>query len=410
MKFLGLFEGYGIELEYMIVDPQHLDIRPISDEILKDAAGGQLVSDFEDGAITWSNELVLHVIELKTTGPVKTLANLEDSFGRSLKHMMSILQKHQARLMPTAMHPLMNPAEMRLWPHDNKEIYEIYDRIFDCRGHGWSNLQSMHINLPFRTNEEFTKLHGAIRFLLPILPALSASSPIVEGRMIGPKDNRLLYYQKNQSRIPSITGLVIPEPVNSIADYHERILETIYRDISEHDPAELLRDDWLNSRGAIARFERQTIEIRVLDLQETHRADLAIADLIVATLKTLISAPIETHNDRNKIATEKLKLIFDAAILYGEAAPVIDAEYVKLWGAPAKLDKLSDLWRWIFEEAGVKSHISTAHAATIEQILKEGTLSTRLWKALGDTPTRPEVQRIYHRLCDCFDQEKLFQP
>jgi len=409
MKFLGLFEGYGIELEYMIVEPQHLDIRPISDEILKDAAGLQ-VSDFEDGDITWSNELVLHVIELKTTGPVKTLANLEESFGRSLKRMTSILQKHDARLMPTAMHPLMNPSEMRLWPHDNKDIYEIYDRIFDCRGHGWSNLQSMHINLPFRTDDEFTKLHGAIRFLLPILPAISASSPIVEGRMVGPKDNRLVYYQKNQNRIPSITGLVIPEPVNSIADYQERILETIYRDISEHDPAELLRDDWLNSRGAIARFGRQTIEIRVIDLQETHRADLAIADFIVAALKVLIAAPTANHDARNRFTTEKLKLIFDAAILYGEAAPVIDAEYLRLWGAPTNLGKLSHLWRWILEETGVKEQMTPAHTATIEQILKEGSLATRLWKALGDSPSRLEVQRIYHRLCDCLDQEKLFLP
>lgn len=409
MKFLGLFEGYGIELEYMLVEPQHLDIRPISDEILKDAAG-QLVSDFEDGDITWSNELVLHVIELKTTGPVKTLAHLEDSFGRSLKRMRSILQKHNARLMPTAMHPLMNPGEMRLWPHDNKEIYEIYDRIFDCRGHGWSNLQSMHINLPFRTDEEFTKLHCAIRFLLPILPAIAASSPVVEGRMVGPKDNRLLYYQKNQSRIPSITGLVVPEPVDSIADYQERILETIYRDISEHDPAELLRDDWLNSRGAIARFERQTIEIRVIDLQETHRADLAIADFIVAALKHLSQAPEETQKARNNFTTEKLKLIFDASILYGEAAPIIDPDYLKLWGAPTSLTKLSQLWQWILEDTGVKAQMAPAHIASVEQILKEGTLATRLWKALGDSPSRLEVQRIYHRLCDCLDQEKLFTP
>ncbi len=332
-KFLGLFEGYGIELEYMIVEPTHLDIRPISDEILKDAAG-KLVSDFEDGDITWSNELVLHVLELKTTGPAKTLANLDESFARSLKRLSGILKKHQARLMPTAMHPLMNPAEMRLWPHDSNEIYEAYDRIFDCRGHGWSNLQSMHINLPFRTDDEFTRLHAAIRFLLPILPAVSASSPLVEGRIVGPKDNRLLYYQRNQSRIPSITSMVVPEPIRSIDDYRERILETIYQDIMPHDPAELLRDDWLNSRGAIARFGRQTIEIRVLDLQETHRADLAIADLIIATLKDLTAMPPQTLATFNLLATEKLKIVFDAAILYGEAAPIVDQDYLHAWQAP----------------------------------------------------------------------------
>ena len=44
------------------------------------------------------------------------------------------------------MHP---ETEMQLWQHNYSKIYALYNRIFDCRGHGWSNVQSMHINLPF---------------------------------------------------------------------------------------------------------------------------------------------------------------------------------------------------------------------------------------------------------------------
>ena len=44
---LGLFEGWGIELEYMIVDRATLDVRPIGDQLLRAAAGEQ-VSDFDD--------------------------------------------------------------------------------------------------------------------------------------------------------------------------------------------------------------------------------------------------------------------------------------------------------------------------------------------------------------------------
>jgi gamma-glutamyl:cysteine ligase YbdK (ATP-grasp superfamily) len=86
-----------------------------------------------------------------------------------------------ARLMPTAMHPWMNPAaETRLWPHDQAEIYQAYDRVFGCSQHGQANLQSMHLNLPFANDAEFARLHAAVRLVLPILPALAASSPIVE--------------------------------------------------------------------------------------------------------------------------------------------------------------------------------------------------------------------------------------
>ena len=70
---------------------------------------------------------------------------------------------------------------MRLWPHENREVYDAFDRIFSCKGHGWANLQSMHINLPFADDAEFGRLHAAIRFLMPLMPGLTASSPVMDG-------------------------------------------------------------------------------------------------------------------------------------------------------------------------------------------------------------------------------------
>jgi len=44
----------------------------------------------------------------------------------------------------------MDPnREMVIWPHDYSVVYEAFNRIFDCRGHGWANLQAVHLNLPF---------------------------------------------------------------------------------------------------------------------------------------------------------------------------------------------------------------------------------------------------------------------
>ncbi len=138
------------------------------------------------GAISWSNELVAHVVELKTSEPAAALAGLAQAFAEHVRRINDLLRPLGARLMPTGMHPWMDPArETRLWPHDYSEVYANFDRIFDCRGHGWSNLQSVHLNLPFADDEEFGRLHAAIRLLLPILPALAASSPIVERRTTG---------------------------------------------------------------------------------------------------------------------------------------------------------------------------------------------------------------------------------
>ncbi len=145
-----------------------MDIRPIADELLKNVLGA-VGSDFENDIVTWSNELVLHVIELKSTRPESNFNTLSSAFSDNVTKINSILKQWDAMLLPTAAHPWMNPlTETKLWTHNN-EVYNIYNKIFDCRGHGWSNLQSTHLNLPFYDDEEFTKLHAAVRLVLPIL-------------------------------------------------------------------------------------------------------------------------------------------------------------------------------------------------------------------------------------------------
>ena len=90
----------------------------------------------------------------------------------------------------------------------------------------------MHINLPFANDEEFGRLHAAIRMVLPFLPALAASSPIVEGHVLPILDNQLEFSRKSAARIPSVGGAVIPEPVFTRDAYTRGILEPMYRDIA----------------------------------------------------------------------------------------------------------------------------------------------------------------------------------
>src|SRR5688572_29336199 len=133
MPPLHLFQAYGVELEYMIVDRDTLSIKPIADELLKSELGSY-GSDFENGIVTWSNELVLHVIELKSTKPESDFVSLEKAFSENIQRINKNLERWNAQLMPTAAHPFMNPlTEAKLWPHDNNEVYEVYNRIFDCK-------------------------------------------------------------------------------------------------------------------------------------------------------------------------------------------------------------------------------------------------------------------------------------
>lgn len=176
-KRYHLFEVYGIELEYMLVS-NTLKPAAIVDKLLTKKAG-KLTSDIENGAIAWSNELVAHVVELKTNGPTADLNSLPELFHQNVVEINQLLKEFDTYLLPTAAHPLLNPlTDTELWKHSYSEVYELYNRIFNCKGHGWSNVQSTHINLPFYDDKEFEKLHAAIRILLPLIPGLCASSPI----------------------------------------------------------------------------------------------------------------------------------------------------------------------------------------------------------------------------------------
>ena len=158
---LHLFEGYGVELEFMLVERDSLNVAPLADKVLEVQAG-TLQNEVEVGPLCWSNELVLHVIELKTNGPAPQLTGLAEDFQRGIAQIGAHLEPLGARLLPGGMHPWMNPlTETRLWPHGDSSIYAAYNRIFGCQGHGWSNLQSTHLNLPFCGDDEFARLHAA---------------------------------------------------------------------------------------------------------------------------------------------------------------------------------------------------------------------------------------------------------
>jgi len=418
MRTLGLFEGVGVELEYMIVDARTLDVLPISDHVIYSVAR-EYTSEIERGALAWSNELVLHVMELKTNGPAESLAGLDDTFMADVSAIEKILEGEGGRLMPGAAHPWMDPErETRLWPHEDNEIYAAFDRIFGCTGHGWSNLQCTHLNLPFDGDAEFGRLHAAIRLVLPIIPALAASSPILDGRLTGLMDTRLHCYRENQKKIPSITGHLIPEPVYTRRDYEEKILAPMYADIAAFDPDEILRDEWLNARGAIARFDRSAIEIRIIDVQECPTADMAVLHAITAVLHALVSEKWQPLERQQNASTGMLNSILLATTHTADAAMIRERDYLEAFGIHAKEASARDVWRHLMEtvvarEGGLTQHWSDVLAT----ILSEGPLARRIVRAVaGENPSLAtrlslddaHLREVYLKLCDCLKENRMF--
>lgn len=399
---LGLFEGFGIELEYMVVDRTTLAVRPVVDQLFLAAAGNH-EGDHDDGAIGWSNELALHVVELKTNGPAPALGGVAGQFRASARRVDGFLARMGARLLPGGMHPLMVPdLEFQRWPHNYGEVYAAYDRIFDCRGHGWSNLQSCHLNLPFRGDEEFGRLHLAVRALLPLLPALAASSPFQEGAATGWLDKRLDVYRQNQRAVPRIAGLVVPEPVTSRQEYHDTILQPIWRDIAPLDPDRLLQFEWLNSRGAIARFDRDAIEIRVLDCQESPFGDLAICALVVAVLRALCDERWADRAALRALPTAELAAVLWDVARDGERATVAHQGLLAALGLPGSPRTAQQVWRHLADAVlPDAAAVDPALVRPLQTILERGPLARRMLAAVGETVDAAALQGLMRRLAEC---------
>jgi carboxylate-amine ligase len=407
MKY-HLFEVVGIELEYMLVNSTTGKIQASVDELMK-LKTGKLVSDVDNGSVEWSNELAAHVVELKTNGPTDDLDSLDEQFHKNISEINTLLKSKHLRLWPTASHPLMNPElEMKLWQHSYSEVYALYNRIFNCSGHGWSNVQSMHINLPFYDDSEFEKLHAAIRVLLPILPGLSASSPILDGISTGLKDTRMKLYLSNQKQIPEMTGKVIPEQVFTKEDYQNKIFNPINASIAPFDKDHILEHHFLNSRGAIARFDRNAIEIRVLDLQECPLADIAIASFIVEILKDLVDEIYSTLEEQKQWHEDDLYDFLMESINHAEGGIIENKEYLNLFGIEAESNSVKAIFKHLLSK--VSSRLSNRHIIAIQTILENGSLSTRILKAIQEDFSEEHILNVYQKLGDCLSQNELFLP
>ena len=437
-----LWERFGIEMEFMIVDKDTLKVLPRADLVLGKDMDGIQRSDAEYDGIGLSNELASHVIEFKCANPKSSFSGLAKKFFHEIRRANKKLDKINAMLMPSAAHPFMDPAEMELWPYDCVEIYEAYDRIFNCRRHGFANLQSTHLNLSFDGDSEFSELHAAIRILLPLIPAIAASSPYLDGKYTGFRDARIEVYRHNQDKVPEITGDVIPEQAFSYDEYDKNIFSKIKEGIAQYDTKHLLNHFFLNSRGAIARFDRGAIEIRLVDIQECPNADVAIAELEIATLKAIANGKFlgSAQNNANadsesfktpKTVKEYRKFLRDfdtrrlAELLSrttkdAENAIVDWNDYLYIFGmnlatgASRKESRTkvpctfraADIWKHICDV--VKDDLTGISQRTLEKMLSRGTLSTALYKALGEKPSHEAIVTEYKKLADSLSHNRLY--
>src|SRR3970282_1566581 len=108
----------------------------------------------------------------------------------------------------------------------------------------------------------------------------------------------------------------------------------MYRELASCDPEGTLRHPWLNARGAIPKFDKGALEIRVVDAQECPAADVAIAAATAAVLKALVSETLSAYGHHRSWETPPLVEIFLATLRDAEKAVIRNQDYLRTFGYP----------------------------------------------------------------------------
>jgi gamma-glutamyl:cysteine ligase YbdK (ATP-grasp superfamily) len=341
----------------------------------------------------------MHVMEVKANVPFKSPLLFEETMHNAVSTLTDFLYaKYHAHLLGTGMHPLLKLEETSIWPHRHRKIYQELGKIFNLKQHGWLNIQSFHLNLPYATEKTGVLMHNLLAGLCAYLPAVSAASPILEGEFGPNVDNRLNFYKLNQKEVPSIAGEVVPEPVSSFKQYQREVIGKYSQELAGLGAADtILFKEWVNSRGVIFRFDRSALEVRVMDEQECVKSDVAFSCFVRAALRGLLAEGAEPlpHpllvKDFNAVMADGL----EARVLHpnGETARQVCQRLFKLAVENAEADEKKYLW-------------------IIKKRIEEGNLSdvirSRVLKKARKTDFKDAILTIYSALIECLSDNDPF--
>jgi carboxylate-amine ligase len=254
----------GLEEEFAILDPQTLDLAPRFEELRDDAARvDPLLREHITG------ELISSEIEIISG----VGADLGDALRRQRERrraLFALMGARGAELGATGTHPW---ADYREQPVIDTEHYH---RVEDGLKYvAWrNNTFSLHVHVGVRDIDRAVQVCDRMRPLLPLLLAVSANSPFLDGRLAG------LHSARTQTFTRSFPRCGVPYAFGGWAAFREYI-DLLIRTNSIIEFTQV----WWSVRP---HFSYGTVEVRICDVQATAAESDALAGLTVACVAQAI--------------------------------------------------------------------------------------------------------------------------
>ena len=267
----------GIEEEFFLVDPESRDL------LVDPDMGIFEICEQNSGPHEVRRELIRSQIETNTR-VCESVGDLRAVLCETRRLVLGAAERYGAALMAASTHPF---AEWQAQLTTPKERYEHFVVIYQETLRRFL-IGGMHIHAGFGDPDSRIRVMTALRRYLPLLHALSTSSPFNAGRETGFKSYRL-------NLIGSLPRTSLPGPLWSRAEY-DRLL-TDYRRL------EFLRDGselWWDIRPSHA---YPTIELRICDICPRIEDAMCVAALYASLIRHLLrrdregALPPEPHTE-----------------------------------------------------------------------------------------------------------------
>jgi len=318
----------GVEEEFSILDRQTLDMLPRFERLREATAGDPVLRDAIAG------ELISSEIEIISGAG----ADLHDALARQRERRARLFALADAQgfaLGATGTHPW---ADYRQQPIIDTEHYRRVEE--GLKYVAWrNNTFSLHVHLGINGIDRAVRVCDRLRPVLPLLLAISANSPFIDGRDSG------LASARTQSFTKSFPRCGVPDAFGGWPAYREYIdflLRT--RSIVEFTQV------WWSVRP---HFSFGTVEVRICDAQATAGESEALAGLMVACVAQA-ARDVDEGVPFSDLEPRLIEENMWRAIRFGLDGRLIDLQRGEEYPARAAIERLAAWTAPIRAELGVE--------------------------------------------------------
>jgi carboxylate-amine ligase len=352
----------GLEEEFALLDPDQLGLSPSFEQLKLAAASDQLLAESIAG------ELISSEIEIRS-GRGEDFAAARAAQRDRRRRLFTLANEQGVALGATGTHPWSDYRQQHIIKTEH------YRRVQEGLGYAArrNNTFSLHVHVGVQGADRAVRVCDRLRPVLPVLLAISANSPFLDGRDAGMHSARTQIFTKSFPRCG------VPDPFGNwaeFADYIGFLVDT--GSIVEYTQV------WWSIRP---HFAFGTVEVRICDAQPSAAESEGLAALIVACVAQAARDEDERRPQR-ELPHRMIEENVWRALRYGLDGELLDLDQRRPYPAAEALERLLSWTAPVRAELGLELSLPALNGAQRQRRMLESGMSLAEIYAATVTQTR----------------------